>query len=81
MIVHAQDVQQRRFTGAGWTHHGNEVPFADFQVDVAQDVKKLLLRQEIRAFETFKFDHTFTRSVMLALDRPASRVARATMWQ
>src|SRR5437764_13176294 len=57
VIVHAQNVQQRRFTCAGRTHYRDKVAFLDFQVDVAQYVKKLLLRQGIRAFQILKFDH------------------------
>ena len=44
VIVHAQDVQERRFTRAGRSHDGDKIAFPDFQIDVAQDVKKLLLR-------------------------------------
>ena len=57
MIVHAQDVQQRRFARAGRPHDRDKVAFLDIQVDVAQDVKKLLFCQGITAFQIFKFDH------------------------
>src|SRR5436190_22599165 len=81
VIVHPENVQQCRFTCAGRTHYRDEIAFLDLQVDVAQDVKKLLLRQGIGAFQIRKFDHTVTRRAMLGLDRHAWRVSRASMWQ
>jgi hypothetical protein len=57
VIVHAEDVQQRGFARAGRSHHGDEIAFLNLQVNVAQDVKKLLLCQRIRTFEIFEFDH------------------------
>ena len=50
-------MQQRRFASAGRAHDRDEVAVLDLEVDVAQDVKKLLLRQGIKAFEIFEFDH------------------------
>src|SRR5688572_9571973 len=41
VVVHPEDVEQRRFAGAGRPHDGNEVAFVNLQVDVAQDVKEL----------------------------------------
>ena len=57
MIVHAENVQERRFARAGRTHDGNEVAFVDFEIDVAQDVKELPFRERINAFEILEFNH------------------------
>ena len=57
MIVHSDDVEERRLAGAGRTHDGNEVAFVYLQVDVAQDVKEFAFRERVEAFEVFKFDH------------------------
>ena len=57
VIVHPEDVEQRRFAGAGRPHDGNEVAFVDLQVDVAQDVKEFALRERVEAFEVFELDH------------------------
>ena len=57
VIVHSEDVEQRRFARAGRPHDGNEVAFVHLQVDVAQDVKEFALRERIKAFEVFECDH------------------------
>ena len=43
VIVHPENVQQRRFTCARRTHDRNKFAFGDVQIDIAQDVEKLLL--------------------------------------
>ena len=70
VIVHSENVEQRRFARAGRPHHRNELAFGNFNVDVAQDVEKFSFRQRIRALEIVKSDHKFTRRVRLGLDRP-----------
>src|SRR6266446_2593682 len=57
MVVHAEDMKERRLARAGWAHDGNEVAFVYLQVNVAQDVKELSVRKRIKAFEVFKGDH------------------------
>ena len=57
MIVHAEDVEERRFPGARRPHDGNEIAFVYFQVDVAKDVKEFALRERIKTFEVFERDH------------------------
>src|ERR1700757_2383309 len=68
VIVHPEDVQQRRFACTGWPHYRYKVTLLDVQIDLAQDVKKLLLRERITAFQISKLDHTFTRRVMPGRD-------------
>src|SRR6266480_5355172 len=74
MIVHSQNVQQRRFTGAGRTHNRHEITFLNLEIDVAQNVKELFLRQRIAAFDVLKLNHTssyqrFIRNAARPLDR------------
>src|SRR5437660_3638452 len=57
VIMHSENVKQGGFPSAGRTHHRNKLPLGDFDVDVAEDVKKFSLRQRIRAFEVVKSDH------------------------
>jgi hypothetical protein len=57
VIVHAEDVEERRLTGAGRAHDGNEVAFVHLQVDVAEDVKEFALRERVKTFEVFMFNH------------------------
>ena len=57
VIVHAENVEQRRFAGAGRAHDRNEFAFGDFDVDVAQDVEKFSVSERITAFEIFKSNH------------------------
>jgi hypothetical protein len=72
VIVHPEDVQQRRFACTGRTHHGHEFAFGDIQIDIAQDVEKFLLAQRISAFEETEFDHKVVRCCVRGrpLDRP-----------
>ena len=71
VVVHPEDVQERRLPSARWTHDRNEVAFLDIQIDLAQDVEKFLLPERITAFQILETDHTFIRRVMLGLDSPA----------
>jgi hypothetical protein len=57
VIMHPENVQQRRFTCARRPHDRDKFAFGDVHIDVAQDVKKLLLAQRISAFEMAKLDH------------------------
>jgi|ERR1017187_5517933 hypothetical protein len=57
VIVHAENVEKRRFPGAGRAHDGNEFPFREIEIDIAQDVKEFALRQRINAFQFSKFNH------------------------
>src|SRR5262245_7235490 len=43
VVVHPENVQQRRFTGARWPHDRNEFAFGDVQIDITQDVEEFLL--------------------------------------
>src|SRR4029453_13614705 len=42
-VMHPEDWQQARFSRARWPHNRNEFAFGDVQIDIAQDVEKLLL--------------------------------------
>src|SRR6266567_822751 len=81
VVVHSKNVEQRRFAGAGGSHHRNELALRNLDIDVAQDVEKSSFCQRIRALEVVKPDHKFTLRAMLGLDLPASRVALVTRWQ
>src|SRR5437879_11269975 len=76
VVVHSEDMEQGRFPGAGWSHHRNEFAFRDFDVDIAQNIKKLSVRERITAFEIVKADHKFTQRVVLGLDRPDRKSTR-----
>src|SRR6266480_4793337 len=74
VIVHPENVQQRRFACAGRAHNRDEVAFLNLQIDLAQDVKELFLRQRIAAFDVLKLNHTssyqrFIRNAARPLDR------------
>src|SRR5207237_10548736 len=76
VVVHSEDMEQGRFPGAGWSHHRNEFAFRDFDVDIAQNIKKLSVRERITAFEIVKADNKFTQRVVLGLVRAAWCVLR-----
>ncbi len=57
VVVHSEDVKQRRFAGAGRPHYRNELALCNFNVDVTQYVKKSALRQRIGTLEIVKLDH------------------------
>src|SRR5207302_8214167 len=40
VVVHSEDVKQRRFSGAGGSHHRDEFAFGDPDVHVAQNIKE-----------------------------------------
>src|SRR6266446_2842913 len=74
VVVHPENVQQRRFACAGRAHNRDEVAFLNIQIDLAQYVKALFLRQRIAAFDVFKLNHTssyqrFIRNAARRLDR------------
>src|SRR3982074_3381727 len=57
VIVHSENVQQRGFASARWSHHRDKIAFLDVQIDLAQDVEKFLPPERITAFEVFEFNH------------------------
>src|ERR1700737_1672324 len=73
VIVHSEDVKQRRFSGAGWSHHRNELAFCDLDIDVAQDEEKLSFGQRIGTLEVVKTDHALWLSAIIG----SARVARS----
>src|SRR5205823_8678578 len=79
VIVHSQNVQQRRFACAGRAHNRDEVAFLNLQIDLAQNVKELFLRQRIAAFDMLKLNHigVFIRNAARPLDRQPVPGARA----
>src|SRR5438105_14161204 len=81
VVVHSENVEQRRFAGAGGSHHRDEFAFGDLEVDGAQHEKKLPVCEWIAAFEIFETDHKFIRRVMLGLGLPGWPVALVTRWQ
>ena len=42
VIVHPENVQERRFTCARRAHDRNKFAFGDIQIDIAKDIEKLL---------------------------------------
>src|ERR1700731_3332596 len=58
VVVHANDVEERRFTRTRGAHHGNKLSFVDFETDIAQDVKEFALGERINAFEIFELNHS-----------------------
>jgi hypothetical protein len=50
VIVHSENVKQRRFAGAGRSHYRNELAFGDVDADVAQNIKELSVRERVTAF-------------------------------
>src|SRR5205823_11437695 len=82
VVVHSENVQQRGFACARGPHHRDKIAFFNIQIDVAQDVKKLLLSERITAFQISKLDHgkseiLFIRCAGLRLDLRGWRAARA----
>src|SRR5262245_21435821 len=66
VIVHPEDVQQRRFPGGRRSHDRDKFAFGDIEIDIAQDIEKFLLPQRVPAFETTELDHnTFFRRASL----------------
>ena len=57
VVVHAENVEQRRFASAGWAHDRNEFAFGYVDVDVAQHVEKFSVSEGVTAFEIFKANH------------------------
>src|SRR5437764_1275161 len=74
VIVHSENVKQRRFSGARWPHHRNELALRNFEVDVAQYEKEFPFRQRIRTFEIVKLDH---HALWLSAIIGSARVARS----
>ena len=56
VIVHAENMQQRRFSGAGRSHDGNEIALLDLEIDVAQDVEELLFPERIDALDVLRVE-------------------------
>src|SRR6266480_1287381 len=86
VIVHAENMQQSRFACAGRAHNRDEVAFLNLQIDLAQDVKELFLRQRIAAFDVLKLNHTssyqrFIRNAARPLDRQPVPGVRAENMQ
>jgi len=57
VVVHSENMQQRRFACARGPHHRDKIALFNIQIDVAQDVKKFLLPERITAFQIFQFNH------------------------
>src|SRR5262249_16848525 len=74
VIVHSENVEQRRFAGARRPHHRNELALRNFDIDVAQDVEEFSLRQRITAFETLELNH---QALWLSAIIGPARVARS----
>ena len=56
VIVHSEDVQERRFPGAGRSHDGNEIALLHLEIDVAQNVKKLSFCERVNALDAMQSD-------------------------
>src|SRR5206468_6764583 len=79
VVVHSENVQQRGFACARRPHDRDKVAFLNVQIDLAQDVKKLLLRQRIAAFQISKLDHCKIRNFVHSTRRASigsTRLAR-----
>src|ERR1051326_6640737 len=59
VIVHAEEVEDRGFPGAGRAHDRDKLAFLDVEIDVAEDVKKLCFGQWITTFDVTELDHKF----------------------
>src|SRR5206468_6457741 len=57
VVVHSENVQQRRFACARGPHHRDKIALFNIQIDAAQDVKKFLLPERVTAFQIFQFNH------------------------
>jgi hypothetical protein len=57
VVVHAEDVQKRRFACSGRPHDGNEVALSHLEIDIAQDEKEFPFRERIGAFDMPELDH------------------------
>src|SRR5205814_3001072 len=68
MIVHSENVEQRRFARAGRPHHRNELALPNFDVDIAQNVKKLSVPQRVVSLKIPEPDHGRTPYISLGGD-------------
>src|SRR5438067_553251 len=66
VVVHSKNMQQRGFACARRPHYRDKVALLNVQIDLAQDVKKLLPPERITAFQILKLDHR--KSAISALD-------------
>src|SRR6266404_5330231 len=58
MIVHSENVEQRRFSGAGRTHYGDELAGRNVDCDIAQNIKEFPVAERVTAFQISEPDHT-----------------------
>src|SRR6266513_2639032 len=70
VVVHPEDVQERRLPSARWTHDRNEVAFLDIQIDLAQDVANV--------YSACNAWTGFTRVARLAGSHMATNAARVS---
>src|SRR6266850_4760639 len=57
VVMHAEDMEERRFAGTGRTHDRNKLAFGNVEIDIAQDVKEFPFREGMAAFEVLETDH------------------------
>jgi len=57
MVMHAQDVKERRLTRSGGPHDRDKLAFLNLQIDVAEDIKESPLGQGVTAFNVAESDH------------------------
>jgi hypothetical protein len=55
-VVEPEDVQERRFSGAGRSHDGKKIALVHFEVDVAESVVGAAF-ERINAVDVAKGDH------------------------
>src|SRR6266536_4686610 len=72
VIVHAENVQERRFARAGRAHHRNKIACGNIEIDVAQDIKHLSASEWIGAFDVVQPDH----AVWLSASMGSVRITR-----
>src|SRR6516162_778529 len=75
VVVHSENVKQRRFAGPRRPHDGNELALRNFDVDVTQHIKEFAVAEGITSFETFEPDHH--HALWLSAIMGSARVARS----
>src|SRR6267154_4136162 len=75
LIVHAQDVQQGRFTGTRRPHDRNELALLNVQIDAAQHIR-LCHTVRKRLFDVAQPDHAISPNPLSFNSRFASSISR-----
>src|SRR6266550_1792592 len=74
VIVHAENVQKRRFTRPRRSHHRNKIACSNIEIDVAQDIKQLSTSKRIGAFDVMQPNHVVWASASMGSVRMTREV-------